>query len=106
MEPCTAGNHPKVPCAVRLIERRVSRVGIGLLDPDVRITGRGQRELRKAGIATDFFPTALMAEVEDLNRDFTRFCEQNVRTEVGPVNMELWKEVAGLRTEFAEFKQN
>ena len=36
-------------------------------------------------------------EVEELNREFTRFCEQNVRTEVGPVNMELWKELAGLR---------
>jgi pyrimidine deaminase RibD-like protein len=106
LEPCTTRNHRKVPCALRLIERRVARVVMGMLDPDVRITGRGQRELRKAGIATDFFPSDLMAEVEDLNRDFTRFCEQNVRTEVGPANMELWKEVAGLRTEFAEFKEN
>ncbi len=106
LEPCTTRTHPKVPCTERLIERRVARVVMGMLDPDVRITGRGQRKLRTAGIATDFFPPDLMAEVEDLNRDFTRFCEQNVRTEVGPANMELWKEVAGLRTEFAEFRQN
>jgi pyrimidine deaminase RibD-like protein len=106
LEPCTTRTHPKVPCVERLIERRVARVVMGMLDPDVRITGRGQRKLRAAGIATDFFPSDLMAEVEDLNRDFTRFCDQNVRTEVGPVNMELWKEVSGLRAEFAEFRQN
>ncbi len=106
LEPCTTRTHPKVPCAERLIDRRIARVVIGMLDPDVRITGRGQRKLRTAGITTDFFPPVLMAEVEDLNRDFTRFCEQNVRTEVGPANMELWKEVAGLRSEFAEFRQN
>jgi pyrimidine deaminase RibD-like protein len=72
LEPCTSRNHPKVPCAIRLTERKVSRVVIGMLDPDDRISGRGQRALRKAGIATEFFPDELMAEVEELNRDFMR----------------------------------
>jgi pyrimidine deaminase RibD-like protein len=76
LEPCTTRNHPKIPCAERLIERRVSRVVMGMLDPDTRITGRGQRKLRAAGIVTDFFPAGLMTEVEELNREFTRFCEQ------------------------------
>lgn len=76
LEPCTTRNHPKIPCADRLIERKVARVVVGMLDPDVRITGRGVRKLRDANIVIDFFPSDLMKEVEELNREFTRFCEQ------------------------------
>jgi pyrimidine deaminase RibD-like protein len=72
LEPCTSRNHPKIPCANRLADRRVARVMIGMLDPDNKISGRGQRTLRKAGITTVLFPEDLMAEVEELNRDFVR----------------------------------
>ncbi len=72
LEPCTLRSPEKVPCADRLIARRVGRVVIGMLDPNPDICGKGFWMLREAGIATDVFPHELMAELEDLNRDFVR----------------------------------
>ncbi|MFH0341090.1 MAG: deaminase [Chromatiales bacterium] len=84
LEPCTTRNHPKIPCADRLIQRRVGRVVIGALDPDQRITGQGVLRLRRAGIAVDLFPPELMAEVEELNRDFIRDREAETVSTVPP----------------------
>lgn len=72
LEPCTCRGVGKVPCADRIIERRVARVVIGMLDPDQRITGQGILKLRNAGIAVDLSPPELTAKIEELNRDFTR----------------------------------
>jgi pyrimidine deaminase RibD-like protein len=76
LEPCTTRNHPKIPCVKRIIDRKVARVVYGMLDPDVRITGRGIQALRNANIAIDVFPPDLMTEVEELNREFKRLHEQ------------------------------
>jgi len=72
LEPCTTRKHPKIPCARRLVERKIARVVIGMLDPDPRITGQGVRTLRDANIEIGFFGRDLASRVEELNRDFTR----------------------------------
>jgi pyrimidine deaminase RibD-like protein len=72
LEPCSSRNQPKIPCAERLVRRKVGRVFIGMLDPNPDIQGDGVQILRDANIAVQFFPDDLMKELEELNRNFTR----------------------------------
>ena len=96
LEPCTTRTPPKIPCVDRLIERKVARVVIGILDPDDRIRGKGQRKLSNAGIETALFPHDLAMEVEELNREFTRFCEkQSLASQTHPA--ESFAPAGGLR---------
>lgn len=72
LEPCTFRSGSKLPCVERIIDRRIARVVIGVLDPNPRICGAGELRLRDAGIEIARFDADLMAQIEELNRDFAR----------------------------------
>jgi len=72
LEPCTTRNHPKIPCAARLVERKVARVVIGMFDPNPDIDNRGVIALQRAGIEIDLFPPELASEIQEINREFIR----------------------------------
>ena len=76
LEPCTTRNHPKIPCAKRLIDRKVKCVYIGMLDPNPAIQGNGQRLLSNANIETQLFEHKMQMQVQEINREFIRYQEQ------------------------------
>jgi diaminohydroxyphosphoribosylaminopyrimidine deaminase/5-amino-6-(5-phosphoribosylamino)uracil reductase len=80
LEPCTERNHPKVPCAARLIGAGVSIVYIGMLDPDARIRELGWSALRNAGVDVRDFTSDLREKIQELNRPFV----ERFQVAVGP----------------------
>lgn len=70
LEPCSKRNHPKIPCARRLVEACVSDVFIGLYDPNPVIYRQGWKILRDAGVRLHDFPADLRDEIAVDNVDF------------------------------------
>lgn len=69
LEPCSHyGKTP--PCSGAIIKAGVSRVVAAMKDPDPRVSGRGFRMLREAGIDVDVGPCA--TEAAQINRGFIK----------------------------------
>lgn len=70
LEPCIKRGVEKIPCAVRVARSGIRKVFIGTLDPDPRITGKGEMYLYYEGISVERFAAPLADELRAENEAF------------------------------------
>src|SRR5207302_1947546 len=71
LEPCSRRHSSeKIPCARRLVDRRVAEVVIGMYDPNPKIYREGWKILSEAGVRLRDFPADLREEIRADNRVF------------------------------------
>ena len=75
LEPCTfrgidKHGELKTSCADFIVEKKIAKVMIGMLDPNPYILGNGVLRLREKGIEVGLFPPDLMAKIEAVNLPF------------------------------------
>ena len=68
LEPCCHSGKKTPPCAQLLVERGVKRVGIGMIDPNPAVAGKGIEYLRKNGV--EVIGPLMPAECVRQNRGF------------------------------------
>jgi pyrimidine deaminase RibD-like protein len=74
LEPCTPGvrSNPLDCCTELLYQAGVSKVFIGILDPNQGVTGKGLWELQSRGIDVELFPPDLARSLRTINDKFIR----------------------------------
>lgn len=77
LEPCSRRGPGKIPCAQRLVDRRLGEVVIGLYDPNPKVYRQGWKLLRDGGIRLRDFPSDLRSEISNDNRPFLLLYEQS-----------------------------
>jgi ATP-dependent DNA helicase RecG len=72
LEPCAPGarNHPKVSCAERIVNARISEVWVGIEDPDPTVDRQGIRYLEQNGIKVHLFDLDLQDQIREANKAF------------------------------------
>ena len=71
LEPCCHTDKKTPPCTKAIIEAGIKKVIVAAKDPNPKVSGKGIRELRKAGIETEI--GILRSEAQLLNEVFTKF---------------------------------
>ena len=72
LEPCAPGarNAPKLGCAERIVNARISTVYIGIEDPDPSVDRKGLKHLEDNGVKVIMFDLDLQEEIREFNTEF------------------------------------
>ncbi len=71
LEPCCHTDKKTPPCTKSIIKAGIKKVVTAMIDPNPKVSGRGIKELKGAGIKTE---TGIMnAEAKNLNESFIKF---------------------------------
>jgi ATP-dependent DNA helicase RecG len=72
LEPCAPGarQHPKLPCAERIVNARIAEVWVGIEDPDPTVDRQGIRYLERNGIKVHLFDRDLQEQIRKVNKKF------------------------------------
>ena len=78
LEPCGPGarGNEKTPCAERILNRRITKVWIGIEDPDPLVDNRGIQYLQDHGVSVEMFDRDLQDEIRRINKDFIEGAEE------------------------------
>jgi len=76
LEPCCHDYKRTPPCTNAIIENKVSKVFVGITDPNPKVRGRGVRRLRRAGI--EVVSGLLKKESEAINKVFFKYIKEQM----------------------------
>lgn len=90
LEPCSSRNHPKSPCAERIVTRGIAKVFIGMLDPNPDVYGKGFLRMQKSGIKVEMFPLSLQRVIEKDNEQYIAYQESPSDQELSLRRLDDW----------------
>jgi pyrimidine deaminase RibD-like protein len=101
LEPCTREVRTnELECCTELIlQHKIQKVFVGILDPNQGVTGKGLWRLQDSGIEVELFPHDLAQQIRAINADFIRSQQILGATIISPSNGET------LRTYLTQGKQ-
>ena len=86
LEPCTppVRSKPLESCTELILQHRIQKVFVGMLDPNQGVTGKGLWRLQDAGVEVALFPHRLSQEVRAQNAAFIRSQQTLCATIISP----------------------
>src|SRR5579864_5505806 len=79
LEPCTPDvrSNPLECCTELILQHRIKKVFIGILDPNQGVTGKGLTRLQENNVEVELFPHDLSQQIRAVNVAFIR-CQQTL----------------------------